>query len=302
MDDIVEKINTLRRELNAVILSHNYQRPEIQDIADYVGDSFGLSVQAMKIDSNIIIFSGVDFMAESAKVLNPEKKVILPNPEAKCPMAAMIDAEGLRRLKDEHPDAKVVAYVNTSAEVKAESDICCTSTNAVKVVRGVKEKKVIFVPDENLGLYIQRFVPDKEFIFWPGYCPTHADIKKEALLGLKELHPEAEIIVHPECRPEVIDIADHTYSTEGMINYARKSSSKEFIIGTEREHAYRLKRATGKTFYVPEKAVCPSMKKNELSDILRSLERLEPEVDLSHEVLEKAKVPLDRMVQIGRGD
>ena len=203
MDTLQNEILRLKEEKNAVILGHNYQRKEVQEISDFLGDSYGLSVQASKTKAKIIVFCGVDFMAESAKILNPEKIVLHPNLKSKCPMAGMVDVKGLRELKAEHPGAPVVSYVNTSADVKAESDICCTSANAVKIVQSLEDSKIIFVPDTNLGLYVQRFVKDKEIVFWPGYCPTHMGIKVADLEKLKEQHPAAEILVHPECTPDV---------------------------------------------------------------------------------------------------
>lgn len=301
--NIIEEIKKLKEKKKAIILAHNYQRPEIQDIADFVGDSLGLAKEAVKTNTEVIIFCGVDFMAESAKVLNPEKIVIHPDKEARCPMAAMVDVESLQILKEEHPDAVVVTYVNTTADVKVESDICCTSANAVKVVKSVRGKKVIFVPDTNLGLYIQRFVPNKDFILWPGCCPTHHKISKDEILELKKSFPRAEIIVHPECTPEVIDIADHIYSTEGMVKHVSRVDTNEFIIGTERELCYRLKKENPTRIIHPIKtAVCPTMKRITIKKVLRSLERLEPRVELSDEIIEGAKIPLQRMVKIGRSE
>lgn len=300
---VANKIYDLKRKSNAAILAHNYQIPDVQDIADFVGDSLDLSMKATKVDAQNIIFCGVDFMAESAKILNPNKNVIHPDIEAKCPMAAMVDRESLGWLKNDHPNAKVVSYVNTTADVKAISDICCTSSNGVKVVRNLSERDIIFVPDKNLGLYIQRFIKDKNMILWPGICPTHHKIKKEEILELKEKHPDAEVVVHPECRPEVIDIADHAFSTNGMVNYGKESDTKEFIIGTEKDLCYRLKKENpGKTFYSLKTAVCPNMKKITLEKILNSLKTLEPKIRLPDEIMEKAKLPLQRMMDVGRGD
>jgi len=300
---IANTIADLKEKNNAIILAHNYQIPEIQDIADFVGDSLDLSMKATKTDAQNIVFCGVDFMAESAKILNPDKNVIHPEPEAKCPMAAMVDVESLNWLIQEHPKAKVVSYINTSAEVKAISDICCTSSNGVKVINSLSAKKIIFVPDKNLGLYIQRFVKDKNLILWPGICPTHHKIDKDEILELKKKHPQAEILVHPECTPEVIDIADHALSTNGMILCAKKSDAEEFIIGTEKDLCYRLKKETPeKTFYPLKSAICPNMKKITLEKVLNSLKTLEPKVKLPDEIMEKAKKPLQRMMDVGRGD
>jgi quinolinate synthase len=242
MADIAAEISRLKAERKAVILAHNYQLAQVQDLADFLGDSLGLSQQATRTDAKVIIFCGVDFMAETAAVLNPGKIVIHPAPEAMCPMSMMIDADNVRELKRQHPGAPVVAYVNTSAEVKAESDICCTSSNAVKVVQSLPDREVIFIPDQNLGLYVRRFVRDKTIHLWPGYCPTHQQIKKEDILRLKREHPRAIAIVHPECVPEVIDAADKAFSTEGLIGFIKSSGESEFIIGTEGGLIHRLKK------------------------------------------------------------
>lgn len=301
--EISKKILKLKKSKNAILLAHNYQRPEIQDVADFLGDSLGLSLQASKTDAAIIVFCGVDFMAESAKILNPEKVVIHPNPKAKCPMAAMINIKELRVLKEENPGAAAVAYVNTTAETKAEVDVCCTSANAVKIIKSLPQKKIIFIPDINLGLYVQRFAPEKEFVFWNGYCHVHQDITKEEILDLKKQHPNTEVLVHPECIPEVIDVADCVYSTEGMIKHVSKSNSEEFIIGTEKELCHRLKKENpSKKFYPLKNAICPNMKKITIEDVLKSLETLTPEVILSKDIIKKARRPLQRMMEISRGD
>jgi quinolinate synthase len=298
-----ERIRELKRERNAVILAHNYQRPEVQDVADFVGDSLGLSVEAAQTDAKVIVFCGVDFMAESAKILSPDKMVLHPEKEAMCPMAAMLDAHALRELKGKHPGAVAVGYVNTSAEVKAELDVCCTSSNAVKVVASLKAKKVIFVPDENLGKWVMRFVKDKEFILWPGFCPTHDSIKPEQIVDMKKLHPEAVVVAHPECRPEVLDLADAVRSTEGMIKFVAVSDKAEFIIATEQELTHRLRKvAPGKTFYPIPGAVCPNMKRITLRSVAESLQHLQHEVTLRPDLIERARVPLERMMAIGRGD
>lgn len=304
MDEEIEvSIKELKKKHNAIILAHNYQIPEVQDIADFLGDSLDLAMKATKTDAKNIIFCGVDFMAQSAKILNADKNVIIPDIEAECPMANMVDQNDLKKLKNEHPDAEVVAYINTTAETKTLSDICCTSANGEKVVKSLFSKKVIFIPDRNLGLYVQRFVKDKEMILWPGICPTHHKIRKEELLKLKEKHRNAEILVHPECRPEVIDISDQAFSTTGMVNHAKNSDTKEFIIGTEKELCYRLKKENpGKTFYPLKTAICPNMKKITLEKVLNSLKTLEPRIQLPEEIMKKAKQPLQRMMEVGRGD
>ncbi|MDH4123798.1 MAG: quinolinate synthase NadA [Thermoplasmata archaeon] len=300
---IQTEVKNWKKKRKAVILAHNYQRPEVQDIADHLGDSLALSIKATQTDAEVIVFCGVDFMAESAKVLNPEKIVLHPNLAAKCPMAAMMDVDGLKELKQEHPGAVVVGYVNTSAECKTEIDICCTSSNAVKIVNKVPEKKIIFVPDSNLGLYVQRFVKDKEIIFYPGYCPTHVEIRKEDLLALKQEHPDAETMVHPECSPDVVDVADFTLSTEGMVRHVKESTKKSFIVGTERNMIYRLrKEIPGKNYIEVPAAICPNMREISLQDVLIGLQTLQPEITLSDETIRRAKIPLERMIEAGRGD
>lgn len=300
---IQSEIRKWKKKRNAVILAHNYQRPEIQDIADELGDSLALAIKATQTDADVIVFCGVDFMAESAKVVNPEKTVLHPNLSAKCPMSAMLDLEGLKELKEENPDAYVIGYVNTSAESKTVMDICCTSSNAVKIVKSAKANKIIFVPDSNLGLYVKRFVKDKDIILWPGYCPTHVEIRKECLLELKGGHPDAEIIVHPECTPDVIDIADFVLSTEGMIRHLKQTPAKKVIVGTEKNMIYRMKKeAPGKVYIEVPAAVCPNMREISMQDILASLQNMEPRIELSDEIIAGAKVPLERMIKVGRGD
>jgi quinolinate synthase len=300
--EINDKIKELTKKNNAIILAHNYQIPEVQDIADFLGDSLDLAIKATKTNVKNIIFCGVDFMAESAKILNPNKNVIIPDIEAECPMAYMVNTNNLNKLKNNHPDAEVVAYVNTTAETKTFSDICCTSANGIKVVKSLSSKKVIFIPDRNLGLYIQRFVKDKEMILWPGICPTHNRIRKAVILKLKEKHPDSEILVHPECRLEVIEIADFAFSTNGMVNHVKSSDVKEFIIGTEKELCYRLKNENpDKTFYSLKTAICPNMKKITLEKVLNSLKTLEPKIELPDEIMKKAKKPLQRMMELERG-
>jgi quinolinate synthase len=303
MNALQEDILQLKKDKNAVILGHNYQRKEVQDISDFLGDSYGLSVQATKVEADMIVFCGVDFMAESAKILNPQKTVLLPNLKSMCPMAAMVDVDGLRGFKAENPGAPVVSYVNTSAAVKGETDICCTSANAVKIVRSLKDEKIIFVPDSNLGLYVQRYVKDKEILLWPGYCPTHVDIRVDDLRELKSAHPDAEVLVHPECTPDVIDFADFAYSTEGIIRHVVSSPLREFIIGTEANMNHRLrKEAPGKMFYAVEAAICPNMRAITLENVRDSLLKSQHKVELSDEVIAKARAPLERMLEAGRQD
>ena len=238
-------------------------------------------------------------MAESAKILNPEKVVVHPNPKAKCPMAAMVTAADIRELKAAHPKAEAVAYVNTTAEVKAEVDICCTSANAVKVVKSLDAPEIIFVPDVNLGLFVKRFVPDKEFYFAAGYCHVHQGITTIELMELNNKFPDSDVLVHPECIPEVIDIADHVFSTEGMVKHIKESDNKEFIVGTEKELIYRLEQEVpGKILHGIDTAICHAMKYITIEDVLNSIETLSPLTELSPEVITRAKLPLQRMIDI----
>ncbi len=301
--DEVERIKQLKKERNAIILAHNYQRGDVQDIADFVGDSFGLSQKAVSSGAEIIVFCGVDFMAESAAVLNPEKTVLMPELSAQCPMAAMITPESLRHEKEKYPGAAVVCYVNTPASVKAESDICCTSANAVKVVNALPENEIIFVPDRNLALYVAANT-EKKIIPWNGYCPTHHLILPGDIMLEKEEHPDAEILVHPECRPDVIALADRVLSTAGMLKYAKQSKSKEFIIGTELGLLHRLNKENPEKTFIPatKYAVCPNMKMNTLGSIIRALERNEHVIKIPEDIRVKAKLALDRMLEVGRGD
>jgi quinolinate synthase len=246
-----------------------------------------------------ILFCGVDFMAESAKALSPERKVIHPVPDSHCPMAHMVDVESLEAFRKEHPGAPVVAYVNTTAETKAHSDICCTSANAVKVVRSLKEDEIIFIPDSNLGTYVQSQVPEKKVHLWAGYCHVHNDITVDQIEKAMKDHPGAKVMVHPECRMDVIEMADVTTSTEGMLKYAMNSEAVEFIVGTEEGLAYRLENEVpGKVFHRIETAICPNMKKITLKDVLRALENMGPEVELDPEIIEKNKLPLERMLSL----
>ncbi len=301
--EVIDEINKLREQHNAVILAHNYQIPDIQDIADLVGDSLDLAKKATKTDADVIVFCGVDFMAEAARILNPDKKVIIPDEGACCPMAAMVTPDRLRKKKQEYPDAKVVSYINTTADVKAESDICCTSSNGVQVVNSLDAEQIIFVPDKNLGSYIKKQVENKKMILWDGFCATHDNITKNHIEKLKSRYPDAEVLVHPECKPEVVEIADYAYSTNGMVNHAKDSDKKEFIIGTEKGLCYRLKKENpDKKFYSIDIAVCQNMKKINLEKVLNSLKNLEPEVILPDTIMQKAKQPLKRMMKVGRGD
>ncbi|MDP3142517.1 MAG: quinolinate synthase NadA [Candidatus Omnitrophota bacterium] len=283
-----------------MILVHNYQLPEVQDIADYRGDSLELSRIAAKSDARVIIFCGVHFMAETASILCPDKKVLIPDLLSGCPMASMITASDLRELKNRHPKAVVVGYVNTSAEVKAELDICCTSTNAVEVENSLKkEDEIIYVPDKYLADFVSKKT-GRVLINWDGYCPTHVKIRPEDIIKQIRLHPHAKVIVHPECIPEVIALADIALSTGRMCKFAKESDAKEFIIGTETGIIYRLhKDNPGKKFYPAcELAVCPNMKRTTLEKVLWSLEELKEEVRVADSIRQKAKKAIERMLAI----
>jgi quinolinate synthase len=296
---LIEKINKLKKQKNAVILAHVYQRPEIYKVADFIGDSYGLSKQATETNAEIIVFCGVDFMAESAYILNPTKTVLIPTKQANCPMAAMVDVEGLRQLKAKHPDAAVVSYVNTTADVKAESDICCTSANAVKVVNSLEEKKVIFVPDSNLANYVMRNT-DKQIIPWQGWCYVHNKFSPDGIMKAKAKHVDAKVLVHPECVPEVVDLADEVFSTTGMINYVKESLHNIFIIGTEVGVVERLQQMfPGKTFYqAPPGGTCLQMKKTTLELVLESLENEQFKVVVPENIRVRAQKALDRMLNV----
>ena len=295
----IERILKLKKTRNAVILSHNYQRGEVQDIADFVGDSLELSQKAAKTNADVIVFCGVHFMAETASILNPSKIVLLPDANAGCPMADMITAEQLQKKKKELPNVTVVTYINSTAAVKAESDYCCTSANGVKVVGSITAKEILFVPDQYLGDFIAKKT-GKQMHLWPGYCPTHVKILPEDIIQRKKEHPEAKVVVHPECRPDVIALADEALSTSGMIRYAAREDVKELIVGTEVEILHRLnKENPGKKFYpASKKAICPNMKKITLEKILDSLEALTPEVKVPESIRVKALIPVERMLKM----
>lgn len=300
--NLADKILKLKREKKAIILAHNYQRPEIQDIADYVGDSIGLSRRAMEEkDAEIILFSAVDFMAESAAILNPDKKVLLPSQGARCPMAQMLLAEEVRRWKQRYPKVPVLLYVNTLAEVKAEADICCTSANAVKVVNSIDSDTILFGPDRNLALYVQektskRIIPMPE----KGFCPTHVLFQRGDILLLKEEHPDAVVIVHPECTPDVQEVANYIGSTSQMCRFARELPAKKFIIGTEEGLIYRLKRENpDKEFILAyDGAVCPNMKLNTLERVYMALKEEKYLVDVPKPIARKARKTLERMFAV----
>jgi len=300
LTELQHKITRLKEEKNALILAHFYQTTDIREIADHVCDSFEMARLAHTAQQQTLIICGVHFMAESAKILNPDKRVILPKLDAGCPMADMIVPEDVIALRERHPDAAVVCYVNSSAAVKAVSDICCTSSSAERIVRSLPEKQIIFIPDRNLGAYIATKVPEKEFIFHAGWCPVHDCITADDVQAARELHPGAKLLTHPECRGDVLELSDFIGSTSEIIGYALGSDNKEFIIGTEIgviEHLSIL--APGKHFYpLTSTFECEDMKKIHLSDVLRSLEAGEHEMKLSEEDIEAAKCSLERMVRV----
>ena len=297
--ELIERIDDLKRERGAVILAHNYQLPEVQGIADFTGDSLELSRKAAATDAKVIVFCGVHFMAETAKILSPDKTVLIPDLKAGCPMADMINAQELREFKAMHPGVPVVAYVNTSAEVKAESTICCTSANAVRVVESVDSDTVLFVPDKSLAMYVASKVA-KKVIPYSGYCLTHHRILAQDVINAKREHPEAVVVAHPECTSDVLALADGIESTSGMLRYVRESSAKEFIMCTERGLLHRLKiENPDKVFYNPSPLnICPNMKKITLEKVLWSLEDMQYEIQLSPEIIDKARHAIEGMIAI----
>jgi len=299
-DDLRSRIAQLKKEHNAIIIVHNYQRDEVQDIADISGDSLALSEAAVKTRADVIVFCGVQFMAETASILNPKKKVLLPVKEAGCPLADMITAQKVREEKKKYPGAAVVCYVNSTADVKAESDVCCTSSNAVGVVDSLKSRKVIFVPDRNLGLYVQSKLPEKELVIWPGYCSTHVGLHEEGILRAKEKAPDAVVMVHPECNPEVIKLADEVLSTGGMLKFAKTSLSKKFIVGTESGLLYKLKKDNpDKEFILPSlRLICPSMKLTTLGWVYHALDTMQYEIKVPPDIAAKAMKPLLKMLEV----
>ncbi len=296
--ELVEKISALKKKRHAVILVHNYQLGEVQDIGDFVGDSLELSQNAAKTDADVIVFCGVHFMAETASIICPNKVVLLPDISAGCPMANMITAESLRAKKKEHPQAVVVCYINSSAGVKAESDVCCTSANAVEVVESLGNREILFIPDQYLGHYVSARA-GRKLILWPGFCPTHVRIRPERINELRREYPQAKVVVHPECTPEVIALADEVASTSGMCRYARRDDVREMVVGTEVGLIHRLRKENpGKRFIpVSEQAICPNMKLITLEKVLWSLEETSPEVKVLHEVRLKAIAAVDKMLQ-----
>lgn len=299
-DNLVRKIMGLKKEKNAIIVAHNYQMPEIQEIADFTGDSLELSKKCANVSENIIVFCGVKFMAETAKILSPQKKVLLPVKNAGCQLADCITPEGVDAYREKYKDAVIVGYVNTSADVKAKLDYCVTSANAVNIVEKIPEKRIVFLPDRNLGLWVQKNVKAKEIIIHNGRCYVHHKFTKEDVLNARQAHPDAKIIVHPECLPEVIELADAVASTSGMIKYVKENPAKKFIIGTEEGHIHRLKkeRPDAEFYSLGNAQICFNMKLTRLENVLEALEKEQYEIVLSDEIIKKAKIPIDRMVSL----
>lgn len=299
--ELIEKIKVLKEQKDAIILAHYYVDDEVQMIADYVGDSYYLSKIATKTPNKVIIFCGVAFMGESAKILNPEKKVVMADALADCPMAHMADEDKVAAMRERYEDLAVVCYINSTAKLKAVSDVCVTSSNAVDIVGKLPNKNIFFIPDENLGRFVASMLPSKNFILNDGFCHVHTSIKKESVLKAKEARPDALVLAHPECTQDVLDLADYIGSTLGIIEYATSSPAQEFIICTEMGVSYELrKKNPGKKFYsVGHRQFCPNMKRITVDKVIRALETLEPEIELDEELRLKAMIPLMRMHELG---
>jgi len=303
--ELQEEVRRLAKEKNAIILAHYYQRPEVQDIADFVGDSLELSRKAAQTDADIIVFCGVRFMCETAKIVNPEKKVLHPNPESGCPMADMITAKQVRELREKHPDAEFVAYINTTAEVKAEVDICVTSANAPKIIKKLDAKKIVFLPDQALGNWVAKQVPEKEFIIWKGFCPPHFEFTYKELLKLKEQYPDAKVAVHPECHPKVIELADFVGSTSQILKYATSVDAKRVIVVTEVGLKYTLEKINPNKEYIFPQSMnycgtvyCCTMKGITLPKVYETLKNEINEVTLPEDIIERARRPIERMLEL----
>lgn len=300
--ELKDKINRLKKEKNAVILAHYYVSDEVQDVADYIGDSFYLSQIAKKADASTIVFCGVSFMGESAKILSPEKTVLMPDASADCPMAHMAQKEKIQSIREEYGDLAVVCYINSTAELKELSDVCVTSSNAVKIVKALPNKNIFFIPDGNLGRFVAKQVPEKNVILNDGYCPVHAKMTAAAVREARQQHPKAEVLSHPECIEEVLELSDYIGSTSGIIDYAGQSSGKEFIVCTETGVFYELvKNNPGKSFYpVMEHQVCEDMKRITLEKVADVLEYGKNEVFVSEELRKGANAPLTNMLKLGK--
>lgn len=302
MNELIEKINKLKKEKNAIILAHCYQNEEIDRVADYVGDSLYLSQMASKTNADIILFAGVYFMAQTAKILCPDKKVLLPRLESGCRMADMISLNQLREFKSKHPDIPTVCYINSTAEVKSECDMCCTSSNAVKVVKSMNADKILFLPDTYLGKWVEKQLGNIEVITYPGFCPTHLQIRPEDIENARKNYPNAPVLAHPECHQSVTELADYVGSTTGIMKYAIESDKKQFIIATEKGVVDRLQRDyPDKEFIlIKESIICPNMKWHTLTDIYNSLEKEEHEIDVDKEIAVKALGSIDRMLEVSK--
>lgn len=302
MNELIEKINKLKKEKNAVILAHCYQNEEIDQVADYVGDSLYLSQMASKTDADIILFAGVYFMAQTAKILSPDKKVLLPRLESGCRMADMISLNQLREFKSKHPDIPTVCYINSTAEVKSECDMCCTSSNAVKVVKSMNAEKILFLPDTYLGKWVEAQLGNIEVITYPGFCPTHLQIRPEDIENARAKYPNAPVLAHPECHQSVTKLADYVGSTTGIMKYAVESDKKQFIIATEKGVVDRLKRDYPEKEFIliKESIVCPNMKWHTLTDIYNALDKEEHEIDVDKEIASKALKCIDRMLEVSK--
>lgn len=299
MEKYIDKIKELKKAKNAVLLAHNYQVEEVQLAADYLGDSLELSRIAANIENDVIVFAGVKFMAETARILSPEKKILLPRLDAGCPMADMIVVDELLELKAKHPKAKVVTYVNSSVEIKAESDACCTSSNAIRVVKNIDADEIIFVPDRNLGSYVQKMAPEKKIILFEGYCYVHNRITKEEIEEMKRLYPEAKVVIHPEARMEVIEAADEVLSTSGMLNYVSKSTAKQFIVATEQGLLERMKRENPGKEFLPalQPKICSNMKRTSLRHVYEALEYDRYEIVVEESIARRAVKALNEMLK-----
>lgn len=300
MNQRIERIEELKKEKDAVILAHYYVNEEVQAIADYIGDSYYLSKIATKVDQNTILFCGVTFMGESAKILNPKKNVIMPDMASDCPMAHMVDIEKIDQIRKKYKDVAVVCYINSTAELKTYADVCVTSSNAVKIVKALPNQYIFFIPDENLGRFVASQVPEKSFIFNDGFCHVHTSIEKDNVLKAKSIHPDALILAHPECTPLVLELADYIGSTSGIINYATKSDAQEFIILTEMGILYELKlKNPDKKFYsVGHRQFCPNMKRITLEKVLNTLENNSNQVELDDSLRNNANKPLAKMLEL----
>lgn len=300
--DMMNRIKQLKEEKNAVILAHYYVNADVQEVADFIGDSFYLAKKASETDADKIVFAGVEFMGESAKILNPNKHVYMPDAHADCPMAHMVTIENIKKMREKYDDLAVVCYINSTAEIKTYSDVCVTSSNAVKIVNKLPNKNIFFIPDQNLGSYVATQVKDKNIILNSGFCPRHHIMTKEDVLNAKKEHPNALVAVHPECKPEVLEEANYIGSTSGIIDYIVGNNAKEFIVGTvDGVYATILKQAPDKKLYnVVRTQVCPNMKLNSLEKIINVLETGENEMFLDEEFMNKAKAPLERMLELAK--